>query len=50
MRDFVKLMCTEKGCGSMYFTTKNKKTQTKKIEVKKYCKFSRKHTVHKESK
>jgi large subunit ribosomal protein L33 len=50
MRDFVRLMCTEKGCGSMYFTTKNKKTQTKKIELSKYCKFCRKHTNHKEAK
>lgn len=53
MREFVKLVCpgeTNRNCGSMYTTTKNKKTMQKKLELKKFCKFCRKHTLHKESK
>ena len=33
-----------------YFTNKNKKTVERKLEFKKYCRFCRKHTVHKEGK
>lgn len=52
MREFLKLMCTEsKGhCGLWYTTTKNKKANTKKLELKKFCKYCRKHTNHKEAK
>ena len=53
MRDIVKLVgigADGKPTGSMYVTTKNKKTMTKKLELKKYCKFTRKHIVHRESK
>ncbi len=35
---------------SRYSTTKNKKTKPERIELKKYCKFERKHTLHKEIK
>jgi large subunit ribosomal protein L33 len=35
---------------SRYATTKNKKTTTARIEMKKYCRYERKHTVHKEVK
>ncbi len=35
---------------SRYSTTKNKKTNPERLEVKKYCKYERKHTVHKEIK
>ncbi|MBF0298957.1 MAG: 50S ribosomal protein L33 [Oligoflexia bacterium] len=35
---------------SRYSTTKNKKTTPDRLEFKKYCKFERKHTVHKEIK
>ncbi len=35
---------------SRYSTTKNKKNTTERIEIKKYCKFERKHTPHKEIK
>lgn len=35
---------------SRYSTTKNKKTIPDRIEMKKYCRFERKHTVHKEIK
>ena len=33
-----------------YTSTKNKKTNTEKLERAKYCRFCRKHTVHKEGK
>jgi len=35
---------------SRYMTTKNRKTTTERLELKKYCPFERKHTVHKEIK
>ena len=33
-----------------YNTFKNKKTNTEKLELKKYCPFCRKHTLHQETK
>ncbi|MEW6007383.1 MAG: 50S ribosomal protein L33 [bacterium] len=33
-----------------YSTMKNKKTQTEKLELKKYCRICRVHTLHKETK
>jgi large subunit ribosomal protein L33 len=33
-----------------YSTTKNKRTTPDKLEFSKYCRFCRKHTVHKETK
>ncbi len=49
MRVNVKLACTE--CKQRnYDTTKNKKTDTGRIELKKYCRYCKKHTVHKETK
>ena len=33
-----------------YTSTKNKKTNTEKLELSKYCPFCRKHTAHKEGK
>jgi len=49
MRDKVILACTE--CKRRnYTTTRNKKNQSAKIELKKYCPFDRKHTLHKETK
>ncbi|MCA2962073.1 MAG: 50S ribosomal protein L33 [Silvanigrellales bacterium] len=51
MREMIKLLCTErKECGSVYISDKNKKTTQKKIELKKFCKFCRKHTTHREGK
>ncbi|MBT6236172.1 MAG: 50S ribosomal protein L33 [Bacteroidia bacterium] len=49
------LECTEqKGSGvpgmSRYITTKNKRNTTERIELKKYNKFMKKVTVHKEIK
>lgn len=49
MRDKVKLACTE--CKQRnYDTNKNKKVTTERIELKKYCKFCKKHTLHRETK
>ena len=49
MRDIILLACGD--CKRKnYSLTKNKKTQTGKVEVKKYCKFCDKHTNHKETK
>jgi len=49
MRDIVTLACTE--CKQRnYTTTKNKKSTPDKLEFKKYCRFCRKHTVHRETK
>lgn len=44
--------CRESGVPgvSRYVTTKNRRTTTARVELKKYCKFERKHTVHKEIK
>ncbi|MGB9711489.1 MULTISPECIES: 50S ribosomal protein L33 [Thermodesulfovibrio] len=49
MRDIILLQCTE--CKSKnYSTTKNKKTTPDKLQLKKYCKHCRRHTLHKETK
>ena len=45
----ITLACTE--CKQRnYITKKNKKNDPDRIELKKYCKFCRKHTPHKETK
>ena len=33
-----------------YNTTKNKKNNPDRLELKKYCRFCKKHTVHRETK
>ncbi|MDR2100769.1 MAG: 50S ribosomal protein L33 [Campylobacteraceae bacterium] len=43
------LKCSESG-DINYTTTKNSKTTTEKVEIKKYSPRLRKHTVHKEVK
>ncbi|MGA9752145.1 MAG: 50S ribosomal protein L33 [Acidobacteriota bacterium] len=49
MRDIIHLQCG--ACKRRnYTTTKNKKKQQGKLEVKKYCPFCRSHQVHKEVK
>ena len=49
MRDIVTLTCTE--CKRRnYSTTKNKRNTPGRLEMKKYCKFDRKHTLHREHK
>ncbi len=35
---------------SRYTTTKNKRNTTARLELKKYCRYERRHTVHKEAK
>jgi large subunit ribosomal protein L33 len=48
-REIVHLACTD--CKRRnYSTTRNKKTMTERVELKKYCRFDRKHTVHREVK
>ncbi len=45
----VTLACNE--CKRRDYTTeKNKKNTTARLEVKKYCRFCRKHTMHRETK
>jgi large subunit ribosomal protein L33 len=49
MADIVHLECTE--CARINYTTfRNKKKSTDKLQKKKYCRFDRKHTTHKETK
>ncbi|MGZ9163359.1 MAG: 50S ribosomal protein L33 [Candidatus Deferrimicrobiaceae bacterium] len=49
MRDIITLACSE--CKNRnYTTTRNKKTMTDKLELKKFCPSCRKHTPHKETK
>ncbi len=49
MREIITLECTV--CKNRnYTTTKNKKLHQEKLEIKKFCKFDRKHTPHKEIK
>ena len=49
MRDIIILACTE--CKRRnYNTTKNKRKTTDRLEMKKYCRWCRRHTSHKETK
>ena len=49
MQEVIALTCTE--CKRRnYTTTKNKRTVKDKLKLKKFCRFCRKHTLHKESK
>jgi large subunit ribosomal protein L33 len=49
MRENIRLVSTE-GTGATYYRTKNKRTQTTKLELKKYDPKLRKHVVFKEAK
>jgi large subunit ribosomal protein L33 len=49
MRDNIRLVSSA-GSGFTYYTTKNKRTQTAKLELKKYDPKQRKHVVFKEAK
>jgi large subunit ribosomal protein L33 len=53
-QDIICLECTEARKEgkppSRYFSTRNKKLQTEKVERKKFNKFLRRHTLHKEVK
>ena len=47
--NMIKLECTE--CKHInYFTRKNKKLLKDRLEISKFCKFCKKHTLHKETK
>ena len=35
---------------SRYSTIENKRNTTSRLEIKKYCRFEKKHTLHRESK
>ncbi|NLJ72794.1 MAG: 50S ribosomal protein L33 [Syntrophomonadaceae bacterium] len=49
MRVGITLACTE--CKQRnYQTTKDKRKQTERLELKKYCKFCNAHTIHREIK
>ncbi len=49
MRDLITLAC-QKCKRRNYSTTKNKSRTPDKLELRKYCRFCRSHTVHKETK
>ncbi len=53
-REIVTIECTEARkegkSPSRYLTTRNKKLKTEKLELKKYNRFLRRHTVHREIK
>ncbi len=47
-RDLVTLACTE--CKRRNYTTdKDKRSTPSRLEKKKYCRFDRKHTLHRET-
>ncbi len=47
--NLIKFECTD--CHRInYFSHKNKKIIKEKLELKKYCKWCKKHTLHKETK
>jgi large subunit ribosomal protein L33 len=49
MREIITLQCSE--CKRRnYSTTRNKKKQTERLELKKFCPFCNKHTLHREVK
>lgn len=48
MRVIIALACTE--CKRRnYTTTKNKRNTSDRLELKKYCRWCGKHTIHKET-
>lgn len=49
VREKIKLVSSA-GTGHFYTTTKNKRTMTDKLELKKYDPVARKHVVYKEGK
>lgn len=49
MRDKIRLNSSA-GTGHFYTTTKNKRTMTEKLEIKKYDPVVRKHVIYKEAK
>lgn len=49
MRDKIRLVSSA-GTGHFYTTTKNKRTMTEKMAIKKYDPVVRKHVIYKEAK
>ncbi|MCQ9204901.1 MAG: 50S ribosomal protein L33 [Omnitrophica bacterium] len=49
MRELIALACAVCKRKNYYFT-KNKRKHPEKLSMKKYCRFDRKHTEHKEAK
>ncbi|PID61772.1 MAG: 50S ribosomal protein L33 [Gammaproteobacteria bacterium] len=49
MRDKIKLVSSA-GTGHFYTTTKNKRTMTEKMQIRKYDPVVRKHVIYKEAK
>ncbi len=49
MRDKIKLVSSA-GTGHFYTTTKNKRTMTEKMEIRKYDPVARKHVLYREGK
>ena len=49
MADKIKLVSSA-GTGHYYTTTKNKRTKSEKLEIKKYDPVVRKHVIYKEAK
>ncbi len=48
-RELVILACTE--CKRRNYTTKkNKRTTTGRLEIKKYCRWDKRHVLHRETK
>ncbi|KPJ55013.1 50S ribosomal protein L33 [Parcubacteria bacterium DG_72] len=47
-KPFLKLQCKE--CKEINYFTQKPKTMEDKLELKKFCKWCRKHTAHKEVK
>ncbi|MFH1460283.1 MAG: 50S ribosomal protein L33 [Candidatus Omnitrophota bacterium] len=49
MRELITIACKE--CKNRnYHSTKNKKKNSDKLELKKFCRSCRKHTLHRETK
>ena len=48
-REIIQLACTECKRGN-YTTTKNKRNTPDRLELRKYCKWCNKHTLHREVK
>ena len=47
MRDIITLQCSD--CKNRnYTTTKNKKKTTERLELRKFCRFCRRQTAHRE--
>jgi len=46
--NLIKIKCSV--CDRINYYTRKKKTIERKLELKKYCKWCRKHTIHKEAK